>query len=158
MAATPEPPSKPGGTGRYWRLLRGFAAVSALATISSQLVFVVSYWIGSASTLSTVLGWLAGAVPNFFLNRRNWGSAGSHRLGGELTRFALVSVATFLIAAVATNYTEDLAHNLFADSEVRRVALVWGAYLGTYLLMFVVKFFLLDRVVFATPRRHEQVR
>ncbi|ASU78280.1 hypothetical protein CDG81_08245 [Actinopolyspora erythraea] len=158
MSATPEPPSEHRGTSRYWRLLRGFAAVSALATVSSQLVFVVSYWISSASTLATVLGWLAGAVPNFFLNRRNWGSTGRHQLRGELARFAVVSVTTFLLAAVATNYTEELAHNLFAASEFRRVLLVWGSYLGTYLLMFVLKFFLMDRLVFSTPRRHEQVR
>ncbi|NHD17041.1 MULTISPECIES: GtrA family protein [Actinopolyspora] len=160
MAATsgPEAQQPTGGARHYWRLLRRFAGASAVATISSQLVFLLSYSLSSMPILSTVLGWLAGAVPNFLLNRRTWGSRGRSGLRGELARFLPVSVATVLIAGTAANYAETLALHLFAESAAPRVTLVWGAYLGTYLLMFVVKFFLMDRVVFPSHRRHEPAR
>ncbi|MBA8825861.1 putative flippase GtrA [Saccharopolyspora lacisalsi] len=143
--------------GRYGRLLRRFVAASAVATTASQLVFLASYALGALPVTSTVLAWLAGAIPNFLLNRRTWGGGGSAELRGQLLRFAMVSVSTALLAALATSNTETLALRLFPQSPPGQVILVWGAFLGTYLVMFVVKFFLFDRVVF-TARRREPVR
>ncbi|WP_019854652.1 GtrA family protein [Actinopolyspora mortivallis] len=156
MTATPEP--RTSGAGRYWRLLRRFAGASAVATVSSQFVFGLSYALGAGTTVATVLGWLSGAVPNFLLNRRTWGSRGRAGLRGELVRFLPISVLTALAAATATHYTETLALHVFHDAHTPRVVLVWSAYLGTYLVMFVVKFFLMDRVVFASRGQHEPAR
>lgn len=138
---------------RYWRLLRRFAAASAVATVGSQLVFVTSYALGATTLLATGLGWLTGASLNFGLNRRNWGSHGRAGLRGEILRFAVVSGATALVAAVATAYSEQLALEVFADSRSAQVVTVWAAFLGTYIVMFVAKFFLMDRLVFTGHRR-----
>lgn len=158
MAETSGTPHHLTVPGRYRWLLRRFAAASAVATLSSQLVFVVAYAVGSAPVPATVLAWLAGAVPNFLINRRTWGSRGSTALRGELLRFAIVSITTAVLAAMATRYTETLALRLFEDSRSAQVALVWGAFFGTYLIMFILKFFLMDRVVFTGHRRHGPVR
>ena len=143
---------------RYWRLITSFAAASVVATGISQLVFLVSYAMGAASVVATVLAWLAGAIPNFLLNRRTWGGGGRPALRAEIIRYAAISVGTALLAALATSEAETLAHQMFATSRTAQVALVWGAFVTTYAVMFVVKFFLIDRLVFTSHRQPERVR
>ncbi len=140
--------------GRRWHLVSRFAAASVVATGISQVAFVGTYWATGLTTLATVLGWLAGAIPNFTLNRRSWGG-GQHPLRSEIVRYGAISVGTALLAAVATGSAEALAAANFPDARPARIALVWAAFLGTYAAMFVVKFFLVDRLVFTArpPRR-----
>lgn len=150
--AAPRPDAAP-RTGRR-RLVGSFAAASVVATGISQAVFVTSYWATGLAAVATVLGWLGGAVPNFLLNRRSWG-AGPHGLRGEVLRFAAISVATAVLAGLATQWAEGIAAASFPGGHPTRIAIVWGAFLGTYAAMFVVKFVLLDRLVFNArpPRR-----
>ncbi|GAA4884267.1 GtrA family protein [Saccharopolyspora cebuensis] len=138
--------------GRYWRLARRFAAASVVATAVSQVVFVAAYALGAAPAAATALAWLAGAVPNFALNRRTWGGGGRDALRGELLRYGLISVGTAVLAALATSGAEHLARSAFADQEAAQVVVVWAAFVGTYAVMFVVKFFLIDRLVFTARR------
>ncbi|KAA5831242.1 GtrA family protein [Saccharopolyspora hirsuta] len=147
-------PQAPETTGakRYWRLLSRFAAASAVATAISQVVFLVVYALGAAPVAATITAWLAGAIPNFTLNRRTWGSTGRAGLRGEILRYAVISVTTALLAALATHNAEALAQALFPDARSAQVAVVWGAFLGTYAVMFVLKFFLVDRLVFPDRR------
>lgn len=144
-----EPPA-----ARRRRLLSRFAAASVVATGISQVVFVTSYWATGLSVLATVLGWLGGAVPNFALNRRSWGG-GERGLRSELLRYGAISVGTAVLAGLATGWAEDVATATFPGTHPARVAIVWGAFLGTYAVMFVVKFVLTDRLVFSArpPRR-----
>ncbi|PKW19305.1 GtrA family protein [Saccharopolyspora spinosa] len=142
---------------RYWRLLSRFAAASVVATGISQLVFLLSYSLGATPVLATVLAWLAGAIPNFVLNRRTWGGGGRAALRGEILRYGAISVGTALLAALATHNAEALAHALFPAARAAQVVVVWGAFLGTYAVMFVVKFFLVDRLVFTARRSRHHV-
>ena len=143
---------KPGLTSRYWRLVSRFALASAVATGVSQLVFLASYAWGAPPPVATVLAWLSGAVPNFLLNRRTWGSADRSAVRGEIARYASVSVGTAVLAGLATTGAEVLAMVWFPASRPAQVATVQAAFLGTYLVMFVVKFFLVDRFVFPSHR------
>lgn len=139
--------------GRYWHLLSRFALASAVATAISQLLFLVSYAMGATAAVATVLAWAAGAVPNFVLNQRTWGGGGRAALRGEILRYAAISIGTALLAGVATGNAEALARNLFAQTRSAQVMAVWGAFAGTYAVMFFVKFYLVDRVVFTSRRR-----
>ncbi|RKT86244.1 Putative flippase GtrA (transmembrane translocase of bactoprenol-linked glucose) [Saccharopolyspora antimicrobica] len=140
------------GAKRYWHLLSRFAAASVVATAISQLVFLLVYALGAAPVAATITAWLAGAIPNFTLNRRTWGSTGRAGLRGEILRYAIISVTTALLAALATHNAETLAQTSFPDTRSAQVAVVWGAFLGTYAVMFVIKFFLVDRLVFRRNR------
>ncbi|MER7014612.1 GtrA family protein [Saccharopolyspora sp. NPDC000359] len=144
-------PQAPETTGakRYWRLLRRFAAASVVATAISQVVFLAVYALGAAPVAATITAWLAGAVPNFTLNRHTWGSTGRTGLRGEVLRYAVISVTTALLAALATHHAEAFAQSLTRSAQV---VVVWGAFLGTYAVTFVLKFFLVDRLVFPGRR------
>lgn len=145
-----ESPQRETRRGRYWRLVSRFAAASAVATAVSQVVFVASYSLGAPPAVATVLAWLGGAIPNFELNRRTWGGGDRAALRGEILRYGVISVVTAVLAAFATSGAEHLAAELFPAA---RVAVVWGAYVGTYAVMFVIKFVLVDRLVFTDPSR-----
>jgi putative flippase GtrA len=138
---------------RYWHLMSRFVVASAVATGISQLVFLTSYSLGTAPEVATVLAWLAGVIPNFLLNRRTWGGGGRAALRGEILRYGAISVVTAVLAALATSNTEPLAHALFPTTRPAQVIIVYGAYVGTYGVMFVAKFFLIDRLVFTARRR-----
>lgn len=142
---------------RYWRLASRFAAASVVATAISQVVFLLTYGLTSSAGAATVLGWLAGAIPNFLLNRRTWGGGGREALRREILRYGAISIATAVLAAIATHNAEHLAHLLFPHARTGQVAVVWGAFVGTYGVVFVVKFFLIDRLVF-TDRRHRRAQ
>lgn len=152
--ATEGAPSPESHGARRRRLLSRFVAASVVATGISQVVFITSYWLTGMSTVATALAWLAGAVPNFVLNRRSWGGGGRRGLRSEILRYGVISVVTALLATLATEGAETLAAGTFPDARPARVAIVWGAFLGTYVMMFVVKFFLIDRLVFSDrPQR-----
>lgn len=138
---------------RYWRLLTRFALASAVATGVSQLVFLATYVLGAAPTVATVLAWIAGVIPNFLLNRRTWGGGGQAALRGEILRYLAISVSTALLAAFTTSRTEALAKALFPTGRPVQVIAVYGAYVGTYAVMFFLKFYLVDRLVFPANRR-----
>ena len=144
--------------GRYWHLLSRFAAASVVATAISQVVFLASYTLGTAPVVSTVLAWLAGAIPNFVLNRRTWGGGGRSALRGEIVRFGAISVGTALLAALATHGAEILATSQFPNNRPAQIAIVWGAFAGTYVVMFAVKFVLIDRLVFNDHRQQQRAR
>ena len=158
MQQATETAPPPRTRGQYWRLIGRFAAASVVATGLSQLVFVGSYALGALPAVSTVLAWLAGAVPNFLLNRRTWGGGGREALRGEILRYAALSVGTALLAALATSGAERLALDAFPHDRLPQVAIVWGAFLGTYLVMFAVKFLIIDRFIFTARERPPRAR
>lgn len=139
--------------GRYWHLLSRFAFASVIATVLSQLLFLLSYdALGAPAAVATVIAWAAGAVPNFVLNQRTWGGGGPSALRGEILRYGAISVGTAVLAALATSATESLVRALFAHDKTVQVLAVWAAFACTYAVMFFVKFYLVDRLVFTAHR------
>jgi putative flippase GtrA len=90
--------------------------------------------------VSSVAAFTAGAVVNFTANRF-WAWSRRHRLGlgRDLAGYLALAVCTALAAAGVTSLTEKYTQNW---------ALVEGSYFATYAGMFLVKFVLLDRVIF----------
>ena len=131
------------------RLFR-YTTGSVVALIVSEIVLLTAYGVaGLPTVLATVLAFLAGAVPNWILNRR-WAWARSDRASvrREVLPYAAIVVVSLLLATALTAAADSLARVL-TDSVALRSALVGAAYLVTSFVMFVGKFVLFDRVVFA---------
>jgi putative flippase GtrA len=119
-----------------------YSASSVIATVVSQLAFALCYWFGAAAIVATLVAWIAGAVPNYVLNRRwTWGRS------GQKLPYTIIVVGSAVTAAVVTSVTDHLVQPL--DSHAWQTVLVTGSYLGTYAVLFIVKFVLFDRLVFA---------
>ncbi|MFD7153198.1 GtrA family protein [Kribbella sp. NPDC059898] len=127
-----------------WLLWAKYSASSVVATVVSQLAFALCYWFGTPALVATLVAWLAGAVPNYVLNRRyTWGRS------GQKLPYTLIVVGSAVSAALVTSLTDHLVRGI--DSHAWKTVLVTGSYFGTYAVLFIVKFVLFDRLVFAKP-------
>jgi putative flippase GtrA len=125
-----------------WLLWARYSASSVVATVVSQVAFALCYWFGTPAVAATLVAWLAGAVPNYVLNRRwTWG-----RTGSKLP-YTIIVIGSAVTAAVVTSVTDHLVQPL--ESHAWKTVLVTGSYLATYAVLFIVKFVLFDRLVFA---------
>jgi putative flippase GtrA len=115
-----------------------------VATVVSQLAFALCYWFGTAAIVATLVAWFAGAVPNYVLNRRyTWGRS------GQKLPYTIIVIGSAVTAAVVTSVTDHLVQPI--ESHALKTVLVSGSYLATYAILFIVKFVLFDRLVFAKP-------
>ncbi|MFB9688014.1 GtrA family protein [Amycolatopsis plumensis] len=133
---------------RGWARLARAATTSVAATVLSQVVLLAVLATGGAAALASTLAWAAGAMLNFLVTRRwVWGRTGRPRVRRELLPY----LAVVGLGGLASIGLTTLAGSLLTPLELPHfwwVVLVDGAYVASYALVFLVKFALLDRVVF----------
>jgi putative flippase GtrA len=136
------------------KLFRYFTG-SLVATGCSEATFVLLYGpAGMGTAWSSVLSWLAGAIPNFWLNRNwAWQRTGRPSLRREVAPYAAVVIVTLLLATLLTHLADQMLHQAGVASSLR-VTLVAAVFLGTYVVVFAVRFFLLERL-FTRLHLHE---
>ena len=140
---------------RIGRFVR-YAIGSGVATAVSAVVFAVSYRVlHEGPRVSSVAAFASGALVNFAANRFwAWGRKERVGLGKDLISYAVVAVATALAAAGVTSATENVAPKIamLADHVADAVE---ASYFATYAAMFLVKFVVLDRLVFRSRAQVE---
>ena len=154
---TPSAPARaePSLASRFGpKVLRYFGG-SLIATACSELAFVVLYGpLGVGTTWASVLGWLAGAVPNYWLNRTwTWQRTGRPSFRRELLPYLVIIGITLALATGVTHGLDALLRHAGTAPSLR-VTLVAVAFFGVYVVMFVLRFLLLDRL-FARLAAHE---
>jgi len=133
---------------RGWARLGRAAASSVAATVVSQVVLLAVLATGGVAVLASTLAWAAGAVLNFVITRRwVWGRTGRPGVRRELLPYLAVIGLGGLASIGLTTLSGSLLTPLNLP-HVWWVVLVDGAYVASYALVFVVKFTLLDRLVF----------
>lgn len=125
------------------RKLVKYSAASAVGVICGQsaLIFcsAVLGWPGVASNLTAVT---VGAVPNYLMNRYwTWSKRGPNHLWGEVVPFWVMTLLGLLLSTWAVSYADDRWGSTFAISV---------ANLSGFGVLWVVKFVLLDKLLFAT--------
>lgn len=138
--------------GQRARLWGRYTAASVIAGVISELVFLVAYWFEAAPFAASLVAFVAGAVPNYLMNRRwAWRRTGTPHPVRETLPYAVIIISTALIAVLVTTLADKwvVAH---VGSHELQVVLVGAAFLGTYGVMFVLKFVLFDRLIFAGGR------
>jgi putative flippase GtrA len=130
---------------RLWR----YSASSVIAALTSAVVFAAVYAVGAGTLAANVLAFLAGAVPNWVLNRTwAWQRRGRVRVRREVLLYAVVSLLSLLASTTITTWVGRVAPSVTSD-RAAQVALVAGAYVATYGVLFVAKYLIYDLVVFA---------
>ena len=126
--------------------LSRYTVGSIVAFGTSEIVLLVTFGTGLlGASVASVVAFVAGAIPNYVLNRRwVWGQRGRVRVGRELVPYIAISLITLVAAAAATGWAASVA----SDDGVERVIFVGAAYLVTYGVLFVLKFVAYDRFVF----------
>jgi putative flippase GtrA len=158
-AAETESPAAPrwGSAGLAGRVLR-YGAGSVVATVCSQTTFLLLYGpAGASTTVSSILAWLAGAIPNYWLNRSwTWGQRGRPSFRREVLPYAAIVLGTLVVAIVATA-AAAAALDHTSVSSATRTFLVGGTYFSVYVLMFGLRFLLFDRL-FGSKQGHAEHR
>jgi putative flippase GtrA len=125
---------------------------SGLATLGSAAAFAVAYrLLDQGPRVATGTAFLTGALINFTANRFwAWDRRSRPGLGRDALAYAGLAVAAALAAGTVTSLTHALLRDADPD---RRAVLVEAGYFATYGALFLVKFVVLDRVVFRS--RHQ---
>jgi putative flippase GtrA len=134
---------------RLARLFTRFAAGTVISTSCSQLTLVLLFGVLDASAaVSGAVAFVAGAIPNFLIHRFwTWRRCGPVRMRRELMPYLAVITFSGLVAVGITTGVDRLLGGAIADHALRTavIAVVYGL---SYLPVFVLKFALLDRLVF----------
>ena len=133
-------------SGRVRRLTT-YTAGSAIAAGCSELALVVCYGVlDLAPAVSSTIAWVAGAVPNYWLNRSwTWQRRGRPSLRREVLPYVAIILATLVLAALVTKGVDGWLRDADVSGTARTLA-VAAAFLGVYVIMFVVRYLLLDRL------------
>jgi len=130
-----------------------YAVGSVIALATSVVVFALLYVIGVGTTVDSVAAFLAGAVPNWILNRRwAWEVTGRVEVAREVVGYVLVSVLALIAASAATGWSQGQVRSIPADHGFR-VALVTFSYVAVQAILFVAKFLVYEHWVFAGRSR-----
>jgi putative flippase GtrA len=126
---------------------------SMVAAATSAIVFAALYVMGVGTTTCTVVAFVAGAIPNWILNRRwAWRVEGRVAIGREIFAYVLVSLVTLFITAEATGWTQSQVQSLPAHHGIR-VLLVTASYLAVFAILFVARFAVYEVWIFSCRSR-----
>ena len=125
-----------------------YALGSVVALLTSVVVFALLYVAGVGTTVDSIAAFVAGAVPNWVLNRRwAWRLKGRVDFGREIVGYIVVSVLALVASSLATGLTNHFVRSLPAHHGIR-VALVTASYVLVQVLLFVAKFIAYEHWVF----------
>ncbi len=158
MPAGTEPVDAPGGLerGATWAKTWRYTGSSVIAAGCSELTLLLLYGVFDLSPgWSSSLAWIAGALPNYWLNRSwAWRLRGRPDLLREVLPYATI-VALTLLLAIASTRAVDEALRAAGTAPETRVLLVAGTFLGVYVAVFLLRFLLLDRL-FSRPSQPQE--
>jgi putative flippase GtrA len=122
---------------------------SVVALAVSEITFALCYSMGLGTTACSILAFVAGAIPNWILNRRwAWRRRGRPSLRREILPYLATSVVSLVASSATTGWTDHQIRHTVASPGLRTAA-VTATYLVTFAVLFVVKFLLYELVIFA---------
>ena len=134
------------------RLTR-FAISSVLAAATSAVVFPILYVLGASTTACSIGAFVAGAIPNWTLNRRwTWKVEGRVAFGREICAYVVISASTLLALSLATGWTNHLVSGIPAHHGIR-VLLVTASYFAVLAILYGLRFFLYEHWIFSGRSR-----
>ena len=152
----------PGPPRRYRRLkdsrfvvkVTRYAIGSIVALLTSVVVFALLLDAGVGTTADSILAFVAGALPNWLLNRRwAWERSGELDFTREVVGYTMISLVALAASSAGTGLVDALVRQHLNHAHAVRVALVTLTYVIVQGLLFVAKFVAYDRFVFTEAGR-----
>jgi putative flippase GtrA len=141
-------------TSAYAGKVTRYAIGSIVALVTSIIVFAVMDWLGIHTAIDSAAAFVAGAVPNWVLNRKwAWKMEDRADFMREIVAYIVISVAVWAASSWATGWTQTWVDHHIAPGNGLRVILVTGAYVVVQAIFFVAKFVIYDKWVFAGRSR-----
>ena len=111
-------------------------------------------WLGIRTGIDSAAAFIAGAIPNWVLNRR-WAWKMDARIEWlrEILAYTVISVLVWAASTWATGNTQNWAKDHISAGSGLRVIVTTGAYVVVQAVFFVVKFVIYDKWVFSGRSR-----
>ncbi len=134
-----------------------YALVSVVATATSLTTLGLLVGLGGWSSVwANVLATVVGTVPSFELNRRwVWSQHGQRPRLAQVFPFCALSCVGLLLSTLAVHVASDAT---ISSGRLVHTVAVEGANFATYGSLWVLQFFLCDKVLFKKPRASAEVR
>jgi putative flippase GtrA len=130
-----------------------YAIGSVIALLTSIVAFALLYVTVGNTTVCSVGAFLAGAVPNWILNRRwAWKLKGQVSWMREVLAYIVISLLVLIVSSAVTGWTNDQIQSIPAGHGIR-VILVTAAYVLVQAVFFALKFLVYEHWVFAGRSR-----
>jgi putative flippase GtrA len=124
-----------------------------IALLTSVVVFAVLYVLGVGTTACSIAAFLAGAIPNWILNRRwAWKISGQVAFLREIVGYIAISLLALVGSSAATGWTQSQVQTIPAHHGIR-VILVTASYVAVQAILFAAKFVVYEHWVFAGRSR-----
>jgi putative flippase GtrA len=133
--------------------LARYSIGSGVALATSATVFALLLLAGEHNTtVDSIAAFFAGAIPNWILNRRwAWEMTGKVEIAREVIGYSVVTVFALACSSLGTSWAQHWVRGHVVHGF--RVILVTGSYVLVQVLLFVAKFVVYDRWVFAGRSR-----
>ena len=136
----------PGG-----RKLVRYSLVSVVSVAVSQVVLFLAQFLWTART-SNIVAVCVSAIPSYWLNRAwAWGKTGKSHLMKEIVPFWGMALLGLILSTWSVDFAESHAASITA-SDLGQKLIVNLAALAAFGVLWVGKFVILNRVLFAHPR------
>ena len=131
----------------------GYAAGSVVAFVMGNIAFIALYVSGASTTVCSVGGFIAAAIPNWILNRRwAWRRDGNLSFGREIVGYIAVSIVVLVSTSAATGWTN--AHIKWIPEHYGlRALVVTAAYVAVTVVLFFAKYAIYNYWIFSDVSR-----
>ena len=141
-------------TPEFLKLFRYSTASAVAVVVSLACLVLFNGVIGWSAWVSSTLATAIATVPSYELNRKwAWGKSGSSHLWKEVVPFWALSFLGWAISTLSVHLAENYALR-HGYSHLHRTALVAVVYIGAFGLLWVGKFIIFNKVLFAHHGRH----
>ncbi len=122
---------------------------SIVAFSTSAVVFPLLYVAGLSTTACSVLAFVAGAVPNWVLNRRwAWKIRGRVNFWREIVAYVVISLTQLAATSASTAWMNHHVQSIPAGDGLRAL-LVDASYLVVFVVFFAAKFAVYELWIFS---------
>ena len=140
----------------FWRRMSRYTMGSVVCFLVAEVTFVLLFkphLLGARG--ASVVASIVGIIPGYTLNRQwTWGRRGKSDLWREVVPYWVTALVSTALAAVATGAANDAFANYSRDT---RTIINAVAYMLTYGVLFIAKYIIFDRVLFAHRPQPEAI-
>ena len=131
-----------------------YALGSVVAFIASNVAFALFYVSNASTTACSVAGFIAGAIPNWVLNRRWAWQRKGRPPARQIIGYIGVSIVVLVTTSAATGFTNSQVQSIPPHHGVR-LLIVTAVYVAVTIVLFAAKFGIYEYWVFS---EHSRVR
>lgn len=129
-----------------------YALGSVVAFIASNVAFALFYVFGTSTTVCSVMGFVAGAVPNWVLNRRWAWQRHGRPPARQVVGYIAISIIVLVTTSAATGWANAQVQSIPPHHGLR-LLIVTSVYVGVTIVLFIAKFGIYEYWVFSERSR-----